>query len=263
MMVPGRATDGQEGNRRSASPHPEKQDAVSVAWADLPGLIAQFGEVSLTDHVLDVPCADGALAFEVAPSCRYIVGLDSSESQIASAATRDVEEGLANTSFQVGRAEHLEFADGTFDRVFCWDGLHHFQEPPAAIRELVRVLRSPGYLILVDIEASDDRIWREIHNRIEHSRDPAHRGLFGRAEVRTLLEAEGMSIERETRWKVRRSFDKWMAPVNPDAGTTDRTRRLLTEAARKRAAGLEIMIKGRSIEVVHRLAAWMCVKLSS
>jgi SAM-dependent methyltransferase len=235
---------------------------VAVAWDDLPRLISEFGDVDSRDRILDVPCSDGALAFQLAPGCGYVVGADASETMIAAAALRAVEEGIDNISFQVGRAEHLEFADGTFDRVICWDGLHHFADPAAVIRELARVLRPPGYLIAVDIDPSEDRAWRETHNRIERSRDPSHVALYTRPQVRSFLVDCGMTVERETRWQARRPFELWMAPVDPDEGTLERTRRLLTEASRKKSAGLEISVKGRSIELVHRLAAWLAIKLT-
>ncbi len=229
---------------------------------ELPRKICQFAALSPADRVLDVPCSDGALVFEMAPSCGYAVGVDSSEAKIADAATRNVEEGLDNTSFQVGSAETLEFDDGTFDRVVCWDGLHHFAEPALALGELTRVLRSPGYLTVVDIDASEDRGWRETHDRIERSRDPGHGRLLTRVEVRELLEDRGLSIERERRWRVHRTFEEWMETITPDEGTLERTHRMLTEAARKKSTGLEISVKGRNIDVIHRMAGWMALKIS-
>ena len=254
----GRRDPGETGKPTRA----DERDSAVVGWNDLPGLIRVFARIMPQDRVLDTPCADGSLAFEIAPFCSYVVGVDSSEVMIAAAATRTLEEGLDNTSFQVGDAAHLDFAGGMFDRVICWDGLHHFAEPVAVISELIRVLRSPGYLIVADIDPSDDRAWRETHDRIERSRDPSHQRLHTRAEIRSFLTDCGMAIERETRWRVKRAFDPWMASVTPDEGTLERTHRMLTEASRKKSSGLEVLVRGRSIELVYRLAAWVSVKLT-
>ena len=256
------ASGKRDRNEAGKSSQPGERDSTLVAWEDLPRLIREFADIGPQDRMLDVPCSDGALAFEMAPVCGYVVGADVSEAMIAAAVIRAVEEGVDNVSFQVGMAGHLEFADGTFDRVICWDGLHHFADPVAVIRELARVLRSPGYLIVVDIDPSEDRVWRETHNRIERSRDSSHAGLHTRTQVRSFLADCGMTVEREATWQVRRPFELWMASVDPDEGTLERTRRMLTDASRKRSAGLEISVRGRSVELVHHLAAWVAIKLA-
>jgi len=46
------------------------------------------------------------------------------------------------------RAEQLPFADGTFDRVIVVDALHHFFDQQAAIRDLIRVLKPEGRLVI-------------------------------------------------------------------------------------------------------------------
>lgn len=261
-MVAAGAEEKYERDRLSGRVRSPGVALSEIDVATLAHMIGRFANVGQSDRVLDVPCADGALAFEIAHECCYVVGVDISESMVAEAAARNVTQGLDNTSFQIGGAERLEFGDGTFDRVICWNGLHHFAEPEIALSEMTRVLRSPGYVTLVEIDASEDRAWRETHDRIERSRDPRHHRLFTRIEVRALLEDLRLSIEKETRWRLRRSFEEWMAPLDPDEGTRERTHRMLTEAAQRKSAGLEISVKGRTIDVTHRMAGWVALKLS-
>jgi demethylmenaquinone methyltransferase/2-methoxy-6-polyprenyl-1,4-benzoquinol methylase len=52
--------------------------------------------------------------------------------------------------------EFLPFRDGVFDRVLVVDALHHFFDQQAAVRELVRVLKPGGRLL---IEEPDRRFW--------------------------------------------------------------------------------------------------------
>ena len=244
-------------------PSPEGQRGrIEVAPADLPRRILDFAGIAAQDKILDAPCATGDLVFKAAGSCRYAVGVDASEGRIATAATRGLEMGVDNISFQVGRIETLEFDDGTFDRVVCWNGLHHVADPPAAIREFMRVLRPLGYLAVVDTAASEDRVWRETCNRIERSRDSSHESLLTRTQMRALISECDMNVEREIAWPVRIRFDDWMASVVADEGTVERTRHLLTEAQRRKSTDLEIKVRGRSIELVHWLAAWVAVKLT-
>jgi demethylmenaquinone methyltransferase/2-methoxy-6-polyprenyl-1,4-benzoquinol methylase len=46
------------------------------------------------------------------------------------------------------RVERLPFPDDTFERVLVVDALHHFHHQPAAIRDLVRVLKPGGRLVI-------------------------------------------------------------------------------------------------------------------
>jgi ubiquinone/menaquinone biosynthesis C-methylase UbiE len=46
------------------------------------------------------------------------------------------------------RAEQLPFAENTFDRVIVADALHHFNDQRAAIRDLLRVLKPGGRLVI-------------------------------------------------------------------------------------------------------------------
>ena len=54
------------------------------------------------------------------------------------------------------RAEELPFRNGAFDCVMVIDALHHFFDQQAAIRELIRVLKPGGRIV---IEEPDRRQW--------------------------------------------------------------------------------------------------------
>jgi len=233
-----------------------------VKWDDAVRVIREFSGVKSNDRVLDVACGDGVLSFEVARHCAYVNGVDISESMIALAAEHTIEGGAKNVSFQVGDAAHLEFPDGTFDRVFCRLGLHHFEDPAAAVREMMRVLKTPGHLIVADIVSSEDPAWREAHNRIERSRDPSHQRMLSPRELGNLLADVGLSIEKVTRWQTRRRFNDWMRILDADKPVIERTRRLIQEAAKKRSTDLDIATKGNNIEFTHRWLACVALKLN-
>ncbi len=49
-----------------------------------------------------------------------------------------------------GAAERLPFADGTFDGILVVDAFHHFHDQPPAVREMLRVLRPSGRLLIAE-----------------------------------------------------------------------------------------------------------------
>jgi len=92
-------------------------------------------------EVLDVACGTGVLARAAAEHTApgRVTGLDRNEGMLAVA--RRVAPAI---HWRTGTAEALPFADGSFDRVFCQFGAMFFDDRPAAVRELRRVLRASG-----------------------------------------------------------------------------------------------------------------------
>jgi SAM-dependent methyltransferase len=58
---------------------------------------------------------------------------------------RDLETGLVT-----GDLEALPFAAQSFDRALCMNALHHIPDPSLALREIARVLKPSGRLVLIE-----------------------------------------------------------------------------------------------------------------
>ena len=227
-----------------------------VGWDDVNRIIREFSGLKGTDRVLDVACGDGILSFELAKHCAYVTGVDLSDSQLALAAERSIETGAKNLSFVQGDAEHLNFPNDAFDRIFCRLGLHHFSDPGRVVDEMIRVVKKPGHIVIADLVSSDSESLREAHNKIERSRDPAHVEMLSPRQMRTLIVESGLTLEREITWETRRRFDDWMRLVGADKGTVERTRRMMLDAAKKKSTDLDIEGRGNSMEFTHH---WMAI----
>jgi 2-polyprenyl-3-methyl-5-hydroxy-6-metoxy-1,4-benzoquinol methylase len=107
-------------------------------------------EVGAGDAALDVGCGAGDLvidlASEIAPGVRA-VGVDASEAMIATARDRAAQRGV-EVEFEVGDAHSLVFESGTFDGVHCTRVLQHLDDPGLAVREMARVLKPGGRLVV-------------------------------------------------------------------------------------------------------------------
>jgi ubiquinone/menaquinone biosynthesis C-methylase UbiE len=72
----------------------------------------------------------------------------------------------SNLNCREGTAEHLPVKDQSVDKVFANMYLHHVEEPLTAIREMVRILKPDGQLIITDIETHTHEFLRtEQHDR--------------------------------------------------------------------------------------------------
>jgi SAM-dependent methyltransferase len=95
--------------------------------------------------LLDVGAGFGRLADEYV-GWRDITLLDSSAVHVAAA--RETFEGDARIRVGQGDAYQLPFGDAAFDAVVCVRVLHHLDDPDAAFREIARVIRPGGTLVL-------------------------------------------------------------------------------------------------------------------
>lgn len=103
--------------------------------------------------LLDVGCGTGGFAAMVfgARLPARVVGLDYAASMCKVAAQKACAAGAADSvRFLNGDSEHLPFASGSFDAVTCSNSFHHYPHQDQAVREMFRVLRPGGRLILLD-----------------------------------------------------------------------------------------------------------------
>jgi arsenite methyltransferase len=123
-------------------------------------LAAQPGE-----RVLDAGCGPGFYVAEtlerVGPE-GSVVGVDASAPMLGLAAKRC--EGHDNVSFHEGDVTALPVPDADFDRVLSVQVLEYVGDIPAALAELLRVLRPGGRALIWDVD------WATVS---WHSRDPA------------------------------------------------------------------------------------------
>jgi ubiquinone/menaquinone biosynthesis C-methylase UbiE len=104
------------------------------------------------ESVLDVGCGTGTLAIVASrQTTAEVHGVDASPEMVARARAKARRAGSAAT-FDVARAESLPYADGRFDVALSTVMLHHLPRATrlAAVREMGRVLRPTGRLLVVD-----------------------------------------------------------------------------------------------------------------
>ena len=79
-----------------------------------------------------------------------VIAVDQSETMLAEMKGRFG--GHEGIDYRRGEAESLPIADSTADYVFANMYLHHVQSPPQAIKEMVRILKPGGRLVITDLD---------------------------------------------------------------------------------------------------------------
>jgi len=103
------------------------------------------------EQVLDVACGTGLIALKAADAVGprgRVVGIDLSGRMADAARRRADERGVSNTEFARMDAEKLELPDASFDVVLCALGLMYVPDPERALREMRRVLRPGGRIVV-------------------------------------------------------------------------------------------------------------------
>lgn len=100
----------------------------------------------LSGRWLDYGCADGGYAEALlAYGASEVVGVDIYESRIKEAVSR----GLPNASFQVYNGSDLDLPRDSFEGAFVNEVLEHVADEQVSLREILRVLRPGGHLVLI------------------------------------------------------------------------------------------------------------------
>jgi 2-polyprenyl-3-methyl-5-hydroxy-6-metoxy-1,4-benzoquinol methylase len=89
----------------------------------------------------------------------------------------------------------LPFADGSFDIVICSEVLEHIEDNRSAVRELVRVLKPGGDLVVTVPRFWPERICWAI-SRAYHNEPGGHIRIYRKTELMALLEAAGVQFRR-------------------------------------------------------------------
>ena len=99
--------------------------------------------------VLDLACGDGTTAIPEAKLGADVLGVDIADNLVAAGNKRASEEGLKNCKFQQGDASDLhELNDNAFDLVVSIFGAMFAPKPFDVAREMVRVSRTGGRIVM-------------------------------------------------------------------------------------------------------------------
>ena len=120
------------------------------------------------ERILDLAAGTGASSAALAKGGAEVVACDLSEGMIEVGRERHPE-----IEFVHGNAMDLDFEDGSFDAVTISWGLRNIPDPQLALREMARVVRPRGRLVVLEFSTPPSRVFRGMYNVYQSTVMPA------------------------------------------------------------------------------------------
>ena len=181
-----------------------RQSPIHAGGEDL-DLVVAWCEPAAGVDVLDVATGGGHVARRLREAGANVVTVDPAPGMQA-----DV----------IAPADHLPFADSSFDAVACRLAAHHFPDVLAAVKEMARVARDR-------VVICDNTFVSESSEEADRVRDPSHVRNYGVAEWHSFFELAGLQVAAEEFMQRPLEIEPWLARVECTGAEAQRVRELL------------------------------------
>ena len=112
--------------------------------------------------VLDCACGTGELSFAVSAKAASVLCTDNSEKMLEVAREKAEKKGVENIGFERRNIFHLDDADETYDIVIAGNVLHLLDSPENAVKELYRVTKRGGRILLPTFMTRNDSVMSNV-----------------------------------------------------------------------------------------------------
>jgi len=184
--------------------------AVHSQGADLQRLatlLAPFNDA----RVIDLGCGAGHASFVAARVVKEVIAYDLSAQMLTVVAQAAKEKDLTNITVQQGVAESLPFADSSADVIISRYSAHHWHDVGQALREVARVLKPGGKLIMMDVVSPGHPLLDIYLQTVEVLRDTSHVRNYSAGEWLNMASGAGLIASEVTTDRLPLEFTSWIA----------------------------------------------------
>jgi len=173
-------------------------------------------------RVLDVACGTGIISRALAPFVQSVTGIDVTSAMLTEARLIAEREGLRNLEFRGCPAENIAFPSQTFDLCITRFSLHHFEVPIIQVREMARVTKPGGSVVVIDLVSPSDPVLAGLYNNYERLRDPSHTVALSGQQLEDLVLAVGITIQQLEKIQVSVNVERWLDLTATPLATRER-----------------------------------------
>ncbi len=233
----------------------------AIPFTELPGhldsiqMLIEMSKVAADDFVLDVACGPGLVACEFAKVAQHVTGVDLTEKMIEQAKNRQKELGLANLSWDIGTASPLPYASCSFSIVVTRYSFHHFLDPKAVLKEMIRVCKPKGVVLIADAALPADTV--DAYNRMEKLRDPSHTQALSYKSWEQLLGESGLRNLQRGSYKVPMELEKQLRASFPNPGDDDKIRDIFRNDITTNSLGMDAHLVSNEIHFSYPISIYV------
>lgn len=169
--------------------------------------VVDFSRVAPHQTVLEVGAGTGNFLQLFGGSAKQLVALDLTHGMLLEARRQ-----FPNMHLVEADGARLPLPSRSVDLVATAQALHHIWEPLGILKEMRRVMKSDGRLLIVDQVATERYEEVVAMNALEVIRDPSHAASRPPSAMRMLVRAAGLEIVDERIVEGEQRMSRWMWP---------------------------------------------------
>lgn len=212
------------------------------------------------DTVLDVACGGGLVVCAFAPQVKHATGIDMTPAMLAQSRKLAAGKGLANITWRQGDVTTLPFAAAAFSIVVTRFSFHHFLDPLAVFREMVRVCAPGGRIVVVDMYASEEPAKAAEWNRLEKLRDPSHVRCLTLTELKALFGHVGLAQPAAAFYSLGDSVKNLLGRSFPNPGDDVKITAMFAASVANNRLGIETSLVDGELRFAYPVAILSAVR---
>lgn len=181
--------------------------------------VPEFSRVQPHESVLEVGAGTGNFLSLFSEHAAILIALDLTEKML-----RVARRNHPRLAVVMADGACLPVASRSVDLVASAQALHHVFEPVPFVKEMRRVCKDTGRVLIVDQAATESYEQIAFMNEVETIRDPSHAASRPPSAFRAIVMAAGLEILDERLFQDESRFSNWMWPDEFPAERIERTR---------------------------------------